>query len=73
MDGILALLIVLFYAVTIVLYIVFIIKIWRACTATLETRDHIKNMAFRDTARYLSEVRRGVISQEDQDEASKNF
>ena len=69
MDGI----IIVLYVIIIVFYIVFIVKIWQACTAAIETRNHIKNMSFRDTARYLSEVRRGVITQEDQDEASKNF
>ena len=73
MDGALILFVVLFYAGLIALYIVLIVKFWKACTAVMETRDQIKNMSFRDTARYLSEVRRGIISDEDRDEAEKSF
>lgn len=57
----------------IALYIYFIILIVRACNAAIETRDLVKNMAFRDTARYLSEARRGIITTEDQDAAEVDF
>lgn len=73
MDNTLIFFMALLYAGLIALYIVLIVRFWKASSAVMETRDQIKNMSFRDTARYLSEVRRGIISEEDQEEAEKSF
>jgi len=73
MDGMLAFMLVLFYAAIIVVNVMLVVKVWRACNAALETRNQIRDMSFRDTARYISEVRRGVISEDDQAEAKEAF
>lgn len=73
MDGVLGFLLILFYVAIIAVNVMLIVKVWRACNAALETRNQIRDMSFRDTARYVSEVRRGVISEDDQAEAKEAF
>lgn len=55
------------------LYILLIILFIRACNATIETKEIVKNIAYRDTARFISEARRGLITAEDQDAAEIEF
>ncbi len=55
------------------LYIYLLIMIIRGSNAAIESNKLLKNMAYRDTARFVSEVRRGLILQEDEDRAQNDF
>jgi len=73
MENSLGVFVVIFYIGLVALYIYLIVIFLKACFAVIETKDQIKDMSYRDTARYLSEVRRGIISKEDQEDAEKSF
>lgn len=69
----LTMIVVLGYLALFVLYIMFMIKIWRACNAVIEISKQIKDMSFRDTARFIAEVDNGSIKEASQREAQEIF
>lgn len=55
----------------VVVWIMFFIKIWIACSDVGRIKDFVDNMAYWENARYASEKRRGIIIEEDLQVADK--
>lgn len=63
-----------------VLYIFLLVKIWKACTAiiemkshVIEMKSHVKDISFRDTTRFVSEINNGTITEADLKEGRESF
>lgn len=73
METPLAFLGILLYLAVIVLYIALMVKIWKACAAAVSIEKHLKDLSYRDAARYFAEVEKGKITERQQEQAQKLF
>lgn len=72
MDTLLSVALFLVYLAFFCLYIFLIVLFVRLTRHVEEIKDTIKDISFRDTARYIEEVRNGEISKHAQKEAEES-
>jgi hypothetical protein len=66
-----SILLILVYIAFFVVYIMLIVKLWKACNAVMEINDKFMGISYRDTVRFVAEINKGAITNEDQEEAQE--